>query len=299
MIEQLNVAHKSYIEELKKEHEEALDLKVKALEKSINNQALELKATQDDLAKAKSAVSSSAAEIESLKKQLAEADKAAANITASSASEHASEVLRLKRELSSASDESVALKEVLNVQKDSISEMSNNHQRELEQVAKTRAEEVMALRAQHEAEVNALMADRTALTTRVTDLEGELATLQASMAAQASASASRSNGVTPPGGSTSVTKEEDLKKLHDTHNLKVLDLEAQHERVVTSMRGDLEAAVSRTDGLQEEVDRRSMEIKYLEADNEEKDDTITRYVKLLKIFIKIKIPKLRSIIFRI
>lgn len=298
MIEQLNAAHKSYIEELKKEHEEALDLKVKALEKSINNQALELKATQDDLAKAKSAVSSSAAEIESLKKQLAEADKAAANITASSASEHASEVLRLKRELSSASDESVALKEVLNVQKDSISEMSNNHQRELEQVAKTRAEEVMALRAQHEAEVNALMADRTALTTRVTDLEGELATLQASMAAQASASASRSNGVTPPGGSSSVTKE-DLKKLHDTHNLKVLDLEAQHERVVTSMRGDLEAAVSRTDGLQEEVDRRSMEIKYLEADNEEKDDTITRYVKLLKIFIKIKIPKLRSIIFRI
>ena len=78
MIEQLNAAHKSYIEELKKEHEEALDLKVKALEKSINNQALELKATQDDLAKAKSAVSSSAAEIESLKKQLAEADKAAA-----------------------------------------------------------------------------------------------------------------------------------------------------------------------------------------------------------------------------
>ena len=118
MIEQLNAAHKSYIEELKKEHEEALDLKIKALEKSINNQALELKATQDDLAKAKSAVSSSAAEIESLKKQLAEADKAAANITASSASEHASEVLRLKRELSSASDESVALKEVLNVQKD-------------------------------------------------------------------------------------------------------------------------------------------------------------------------------------
>ena len=40
-----------------------------------------------------------------------------------------------------------------------------------------------------------------------------------------------------------------------------------------------------------------MEIKCVEADNEEKDDTIPRYVKLLKLFIKVAIPKLGILLF--
>ena len=67
-------------------------------------------ATQDVLTKAKAALASSVLEIESLKKQLVE--KVSENINASSTSE----VLQLARELSSASDETVALKEVLQSQ---------------------------------------------------------------------------------------------------------------------------------------------------------------------------------------
>ena len=45
-------------------------------------------------------------------------------------------------------------------------------------------------------------------------------------------------------------------------------------------------------GLQDVADRTSMEIKCLEADNEEKDNTIPWYVKLLKLFVKGTIPNL-------
>ena len=70
MIEQLKTAHESFIAGLKAEHEAALDAKVKSLDKTINSQALELKATQDDLAKAKAALSASMAEIETLRGSL-------------------------------------------------------------------------------------------------------------------------------------------------------------------------------------------------------------------------------------
>lgn len=291
-IEQLNAAHKTIIDELKAEHEAALDAKVKSLDKAISNQTLELKATQDDLAKAKAALSASLQEVDASKKQIEEAEKAASTVAASSASEHAGEVLRLTRELSSAHDEATALKEVLSAQKDSISEMSNNHSKELEVAAQARAEEVSKLRAQHDEEVFSLRKEKSELNSRVTDLEGELTTLQATVAAQSAASTSgKSNGVVAT-GSASVSKE-DLQKLHEAHNMKLHDLEAQHERTVTSLRSELDETVSRTDELQNEVGRKSMEINYLETEAEEKEDTITRYVRLLKAFIQIKVPRLR------
>ena len=130
------------------------------------------------------------------------------------------------------------------------------------------------------------------MASRVTDLEGELVTLQATVAAQATAAtASKGNGVVPT-GSAAVSKEE-LQKLHEAHNAKLNDLEAQHERAVTSLRSDLDTNVARTGELQNEVDRRSMEINYLESEVEEKEDIITRYVKLLKAFLHVKIPRLR------
>ncbi|KAI5123562.1 hypothetical protein M0805_003381 [Coniferiporia weirii] len=275
MIEQLNAAHKSYIEELKAEHEAILDSKVKVLEKTISSQSLELKATQDDLAKAKAALAASVPEIEALKKQIEEAEKAAAVVAASSSSEHASEVIRLTRELSSANDEMVALKEVLSAQKDSISEMSHNHSTELEVAAKSRAEEVTKLRSEHEEEMSAHIREKSMLMARVSDLDGELATLRATMAAQiATPVSTKGNGVVPT-GSASVSKEE-LMKLHEAHNLRLHDLEAQNKRAVEDLQGDLNGACTKSNELQNEVDRKSMEINYLESEVEEKDDTITR-----------------------
>lgn len=295
MIEQLNAGHKSYIEELKTEHQSLLDSNIKTLEKTNNSLSLELKAARDDLSKAKAALSASVPEIDGLKKQLEEAEKAAAAALESSASEQAGEILRIRRELSAANDEATALKEVLAVQKDSISEMSNNHAAELELAAKARVEEVTKLRAEFDEEKASLVQEKSNLSARVSDLEGEVATLRATLEAQASAPASKGNGVaTAP--SASVSKE-DLTKLHEAHNLKVHDLEAQHERAVQDLRGELNSAVTRTGELQNEIDRKTMEINYLESETEEKDDTITRYVKILKVYVRSYVPKFRFLRF--
>ena len=291
MIEQLNIAHKNFIEDLKTEHQAELDAKVKTLEKTISNLNIELKATQDDLSKAKSALAAAAAESENLKKQVEEAEKAAAGAATSSSQEHAAEVVRLTRELSSASDETAALREVLDAQKDSMAEMSDSHSAELDMIAKSRAEEVIALRASHESETMALVKEKSELASRVSDLEGEVATLQATLAAQSAASV-KSNGIASPGSSTNVSKEE-LQKLHEAHTLKMRDLEAQHESSLRSIQTDLEAANGRADGLAEEVNRRSMEVTYLESDLEEKEDTITRCVRLFKTFFGSRLPKLQ------
>lgn len=292
MIEQLNAAHKSFIEELKAEHASELESKLKALEKTINNQSLELKATQDDLAKAKSALTASAADIDVLKRQLEAAEKTAAVLSESSASEHASEVQRLAGELAAAQDDVNMFKQVLEAQKGSMSEMSSNHGKELELAAKARAEEVTKLRAEHEYEKTVLNEEKSALASRVSDLEGELATLQAKVAASETGTAApKSNGISSS-DSTGVSKE-DLQKLHEAHNLKLNDVEAEHERAVKNLREELETVSSKTDELQNEVGRKSMEVQYLESEVEEKDDTITRYVKFLKVFANTRVPTFR------
>ena len=96
--------HKSYIEELRKSTKRPLILRHYQLPG----------ATQDVLTQAKAALASSVLEIESLKKQLVE--KVSENINAPSTSE----LLQLTRELCSASDETVALKEVLNAQRERV-----------------------------------------------------------------------------------------------------------------------------------------------------------------------------------
>ena len=106
MIEKHNAAHKSYIEDLRKSTKRLLNLR------SGHYQLPG--ATQDVLTQAKAALASSVLEIESLKKQLVE--KVSENINAPSTSE----LLQLTRELCSASDETVALKEVLNAQRERV-----------------------------------------------------------------------------------------------------------------------------------------------------------------------------------
>ena len=78
--------------------------------------------------------------------------------------------------------------------------------------------------------------------------------------------------------------------MHEAHNLKLGDLEAEHHKVVHSLQDDLNAAASRSSELQEDVTRKQLEIKYLEQDIEEKDDTITRYVKTMNNFVLSRFP---------
>ena len=97
--------------------------------------------------------------------------------------------------------------------------------------AKRRADEVSKLRATHDSEIQLLVADKASLVTKFSDLEGEVLTLRASAApAEAITSPKRNGSASAP--SETVTKEE-LQSMHEAHNLKMLDLQAQHDMLNT------------------------------------------------------------------
>lgn len=298
-MDQLVASHKSRIDDLNTEHAAALESKVKALEKTISNQSLELKATQDDLAKAKSALAASVPELEAWKKKADDAEKALSDAFESSASDHAAVVKQLSRDLAAARDDKAALEEGLEAQKNMISEIVHNHSTELENAAKTRVDEVTKLRAGHEEEKAALINDRNSLTERVSDLEGELATLRATVASQTTSPSPKSNGHAPLEPTIS---KEDLQKLHEAHNLKLGDVEAEHQKAVSGLREELGTVAAKSNALQDDVNRKTYEVELLERENDEKDDDIARYVKKMNDFVLSKflpIPKFFLHFFRV
>ncbi|KAG1784095.1 hypothetical protein EV702DRAFT_1057328 [Suillus placidus] len=270
-IEQLRNAHQSTVDGLKADHEDVLASQVNDLEKKLSNQSLELRATQDDLVKAKAALESSRSDTESLKAQLGDARAAFAATSVSA--DQASEIDRLTKELANFRDENVMLNDILAVTKASLSEMSSNHTTELEEAARGRVEDVMSLRAAHEEEIGRLAAQKSELSLKLSDLEGEIATLQAQVAA-AAAAAPKNNGAMSP-SLTMVTREE-LQRVHEAHNMKMHDVVADHERIVRDLRNEIDGLQNKLDEIHQDIARKSMEIQYLEQEQEESQDSITR-----------------------
>lgn len=238
------------------------------MEKQINNQSLELKATQDDLAKAKSALEATRAEVETLTAQRDEARAAAAASTDSSP-DLVQELERLTKELSHVKDDLAANSDMLNLTKASLSEMSTNHAVEIEENAKARAEEVTKLRAAHDAEMTTLVTQKTELLVKLSDLEGELATVKASIAAGASSPKVNGNGNGTARPSSPTITNQELQQLHEAHNLRLNDLQAEYDRVLKIVKEDLEATKLQADALQSQVERKAQEIHYLEEGQDE------------------------------
>lgn len=271
-IEQLRTAHQSFVSNLEAEHQTTLDSQSSALEQKLNNQGLELRATQDDLAKAKATLDAVRSENENLKAQIEDARALA--IAASSSADQAAELERLSKQLASIREENAMLNDVLAVTKESLSEMSTNHGKELEEAAKGRVEEVSRLRAEHEKDISMLATQKSELSLSLGDLENEIAMLKTRLTAAESAAAPRSNGAMAP-STTNVTREE-LQRAHEAHNLKLHDLQVEHERVARGMKLELETVQNRLEEVQSDLARRNMEIQYLEQEQEESHDSITR-----------------------
>lgn len=263
------------MDSLKADHASQLESELNGLQKKISNLTLELKATQDDLAKAKSSLESSQAEVASLTKQR-DAARAASEAASSSSPQHAEEIAALTQKLSSTKDDLAAVTESLSLTKSSMMELSENHKKELEEAAKARAEEVLKLRAAHDQEVSTFANQKSNLLVRVSDLEGEVATARAAYQAQRSASP-RINGSPQPHASprAGVSKEE-LVKMHEAHNLKLYDIQSEHERAMRRQTDELRQAMVKISELQQDVARKAMEIQYMEQDQEESADQITR-----------------------
>ena len=105
-MEQLRNAHQSTIESLKAEHEETVRSQVASQEKRLAGQTLELKATQDDLAKSKSALNHASQELETLKSQLASAHHTLDSMDKGDKDEI---ITQLSKDLSNLRDEHAAL----------------------------------------------------------------------------------------------------------------------------------------------------------------------------------------------
>jgi conserved oligomeric Golgi complex subunit 6 len=275
-IEQLRASHQATIDGLKTDHEGELASQAQTFQKQLSSQSLELKATAEDLAKAKAAHSTSLQEVEALKVQLDETRQAAQVASQASAADRDADIARLTKELSNARDELSALNEALHATQESMQEMGRNHQIELEEAAKGRAEEVSKLRTTHDTEIQALVTDKASLLMKFSDLEGELLTARAS-AAPAEAIASPKRLSTP--SIETVTKEE-LQLLHESHNLKINDLQAQHEKAMRALQEKVDAAQAKAGEAEQDLERKKMEIALLEQDQEESQDQITKYVKL-------------------
>ncbi|KAJ3516465.1 hypothetical protein NLJ89_g1112 [Agrocybe chaxingu] len=272
-MEQIQAASQIAIAELKAEHALQLESELGGLNKQISKLNIELKATQDDLTKSKAALESSRADVESLTKQRDDA-RAQAEAVPTLSPEHAEEIARLAKELSNTKDDFAATKDMLELTKSSMHELSEKHSKELEEAAKARADEILKVRSAHDAEINKLATQKSELLVSLSDLQGELATAKAALAAQATASP-KSNGSSHPPTSPGVTKEE-LTKLHEAHNLKIHDLQAEHEKAMRLAREDLDKALDKIGELNQDLSRKAMEIQYLEQDQEENQEQITR-----------------------
>ncbi|KAG5718799.1 Laminin-like protein epi-1 [Termitomyces sp. T112] len=271
-IEQLQATNRSALEDIKTEHTNLLDSEVSRLEKIIATLKLDLKATQDDLVKAKTGLETARAEVRNLTQQRDDARASASSASDSAA--QVEEITRLSKELAIAKDDLAATNEMLSLTKISLTELSNNQAKDLEEAAKGRAEEVTKLRVAHDEEVSALVAQKSELAIKVSDLEGEVVTLRASIESERATPKTNGNGIAPP-VSPGVTKEE-LQRLHEAHNLKIHDLAAEHDKVIRALKDELEVAHNKAEELNAEVQRKVMEIQYLEQDQEENQDQITR-----------------------
>jgi chromosome segregation ATPase len=277
-IEQLRSSHQTTVDGLKTDHEAELASQAQTYQKQLSSQSLELKATSEDLAKAKAALDSSLREVEALKAQLDETRQAAQTAANAAASDKDADIARLTKDVSNARDELSTLDEALRITQESMQEMGKNHQMELEEGAKGRAEEVSKLRAAHDAEIQSLVADKASLVTRLSDLEGELLTARASAASAEATASPKRNGL-PTAPVETVTKE-DLQSMYEAHNLKIHDLQAQHDKAIRALQEQVDAAQAKVNDVEQDLDRKKMEIMYLEQDQEESQDQITRYVKL-------------------
>ena len=260
------------LESLSKDHAAEQEATVKDYTKQIAQLNLELKASKDDLSKTKTVLEELRKELEAVKEQR-DAARASADAVPQVSPEHVEEVARLTNQLAVTKDDLAAVTDMLNLTRSSLTEMSEKHQKDLEDLAKNRAEETTKLKALHDEEINTLATQKSELLVRLSDLEGELSTVKAALSAAQTASP-KPNGAAQP-ASSGVSKEE-LAKLHEAHTLKIYDLEAEHEKKLKAAIAELEEWKEKNKQLMAEVERKNMEIKYMEQDQEESQNEITR-----------------------
>ena len=277
-MEQLRSAHSSSLAQLESSHNEALDASRKSFEKQLASLNLELKATQDDLAKAKQTVgtlqSESAAkeaEIERLKGEVESAKS-----TTAAESEKDVQIAALRKQLEVMADDLEATKMASEAQKESLREMTESHQRDLEEAAKSRVEAVQALKEELEQETNGWAAEKAKLTQ---DLEDErVAKERAKAEAQAAQTALRTPPMSPKvnGQPSQMVPRDELLKAHEAHSAKMDEVNSSHLKMTEALTKEVEELKSEVSELKNNLSSKTLELKFLGDEKQELEEELER-----------------------
>jgi len=276
-MEQVKAAHDASLQQLQSSHTEALETSRKSFEKQIASLNLELKATQEDLAKSKSnlAVAQSQVEVHMIEIQRLTQEVESARAATSSNNEQDIQIEGLKRQLSTLADDLEATRATSQAQKESFEEMAASHQRDLEEAAKSRVEAVQALRAELEEAKRSWAAERGKL---IQDLEDErVAKERARAEAQAAQTALQTPPMSPKanGGQPSqMVPREELLKVHEAHSAKLAEIEASSAKAMERLKQEVEELREESAELKGQLSSKTLELKFLGEEKAELEEEL-------------------------
>jgi chromosome segregation ATPase len=250
---------------------------VKGVRKRLADTELELKAARDDLSKTKQSLARVETDLKNLSAD--QGKKTEPSQTESlDKTEAAAKIVQYQKELEAIVDELAGTRAAFQATKESIEAISQNHSRELEDLAKARVEEVTILQQTFDQQKEELNKAKAEADERARELEIELKDRNEPLRATLEP---RSNGGT---GALAISKEE-LVRLHEAHNMKLHSLEASHRKGIQEMQDIIDQVVKQKEELLIAGERRDMEMHFLTTENEESADRIKRYVTYHYLFI--------------
>ena len=278
-IDQIRAAHENTIKERQIAHEEALSTSSKSLEKELNSIGLDLKATQDDLTKAKANLATAQNQVDALTAEVnrLKDDLAAAQATASHGSDHASEIERLKSEVFNLNDELTMVKGAFQATKESFGEISSNHERELEEKTMVHIEQTQKLKAELEAERASFAEARTKLESeledeRVAKERAKAEALAAQTALQTPPMSPKPNGNAP----APMVPREELQKLHEAHSAKLSELDADHQKALENLEEQLRVMKENYEAANAALQSKTLELQYTESEKQDLESEVAR-----------------------
>jgi chromosome segregation ATPase len=278
-IDQIRAAHNNTVKELQDSHEEALSTASKMSEKKLNSLGLELRATQDDLAKAKVSLAEARNGVDTLTGQVNQLKEAlsTAQAAASSDAGRTTEIERLKGEVVGLNDELSMTNAAFQATKESFAEISVNHERELKEKTELHVEQTQKLKAKLEEERAQFAQLRIKLESeledeRVAKERAKAEALAAQTALQTPPMSPKPNGNAP----TPVVPREELQKLHEAHSAKLSELEADHQKALEDLEEQLRAMKENYEAANAALQSKMLELQFTETEKQDLESELAR-----------------------
>jgi chromosome segregation ATPase len=275
-MQDLRAAHERALLDARQSHQTEVDRLVQDYEKKLSNQNLDLKATKDDLVKAKSALPLVQGELESLKAELLKAQEAVKTASADDAA--SKQVLLLSEELGKTKKALQGLQSTHDTCKGQLASLNDRHAQELEQSVLNHVSTLSKLDQEYASEKEDLLRQISSLQQRNGELEVEVAALASEKAETHDPPSPTLPQVNGNVANAAIITREELSRMHEAHNLKIHEIEASYKKQVSELEAAVAAAVKHAEESEMTAERTGMENHFLRSEGEEYADRIKRYV---------------------